>query len=321
LSTFSGEGAFLYGAATIPSWLAVGGDLRGAFATQDTGDLGGTKSAFFPLQADLSARANLGLNMAVYATGGLRGQARAGSELVPDQNYQPISSSRLISREHWLIWKYSGWYVRGGRFYAPFGLRLAEHMTYIRRDLGFGLLSESYNVSGGYVGEQWEMHLTAFAPDFLRHMGSDESGGVAYFERRLPNEKGALAVQSRFASGHGISKLTGGVVGKYYVEPVRTLFMAEANLVHLMPDGVPGSEQFVGLVGASVLPVRGVVVTLLGERSQQDLSVRNSGWNAVTGLLAWFPAPHTEIQLMGRLQYPDGGVVAKTALLQLHYFL
>ena len=321
LSTFAGEGDFLYGAIKMPSWLSIGGDLRGAFVSQDVGDPSGTATAFFPMQADLEARAALGLNFSIYAVGGLRGQVRKNSDLVPEQNYQPIDDSLFISREHWLQWKYDGWYVRAGRFYAPFGLRLAEHVTYIRRDLGFDLLSESYNVSGGYIGEQWELHLTAFAPDFVRHMGSVESGGVAYFERRLPDEKGSVAVQSRFASGPGINRLTGGVVGKYYLEGLKTLFMLEADISHLMPDGSASSNQFVGLVGISVLPARGLILTALGERNQEDLRVSNTSWDAVTGILGWFPAPHSELQLMGRVQRAEGEGAAKTVLLQLHYYL
>lgn len=321
LSTFTGDGAFLYGSIKTPSWLAIGGDLRGAFVSQDIGDPSGTSTAFFPMQADLEARLYLGLNFSVYGVGGLRGQVRQNSDLVPEQNYQPISDSRFISREHWLQWKYQGWYVRGGRFYAPFGLRLAEHVTYIRRDLGFDLLEESYNISGGFIGQQWELHLTAFAPDFVRHMGSEESGGVAYFERRLPNEQGAVAVQGRFASGPGISRLTGGVVGKYYVEAVKTLFMVEADVVHLMPNGTSTSNQFVGLAGISVLPARGMIITALGERNQEDVRVSNTSWDALTGILGWFPAPHSELQLMGRLQRAEGEAAAKTVLLQIHYYL
>ena len=30
-----------------------------------------------------------------------------------------------------------GPYVRAGRFFAPFGLRLAEHYAYVRRDTGY----------------------------------------------------------------------------------------------------------------------------------------------------------------------------------------
>src|SRR5258708_16116681 len=52
LSTFGGDGAFLHGAVPLPSWLALGGDLRGAFAGQDVQDPSGPTYAFFPMQAD-----------------------------------------------------------------------------------------------------------------------------------------------------------------------------------------------------------------------------------------------------------------------------
>jgi hypothetical protein len=324
LSSWTGEGAFLHGVLTLPSRLAIGGDLRGAYAAQEVGDINGSKHSFFPMQADLQVRAQLGEGVYVQASGGLRGQVRPNSDLVPLQNYQPISTSRLISREHWLLWQPSnqGIYVRAGRFYAPFGLRLAEHLTYVRRDLGFDMLEESYNLSGGYVVDEWELHATVFAPDFARHIGGDEYGGTVYYERRFGNQKGSLAVQARFARGPGISRLIGGGIGRYYVDLAQTLFFVEANLVQLMPDRVDGGQQFVGAAGGSALPARGWVITALFERNQEDLRVRNAAWNACDGIVSWFPAPHAEVQLVGRLQFPEGSdLVAKTLLLQLHYFL
>jgi hypothetical protein len=322
LSTFTGEGAFLYGAVPMPSWLSLGGDFRAAYAAQDVSDPSGATRALFPMQADLEARARLIIGFSVYATGGLRGQVRANEDLVPTQNYQPVSTSRFISREHWLLWQMAstGWYVRAGRFFAPFGLRLAEHLTYVRRDLGFDQLEESYNVSGGYLSDDWELHLTASAPDFWRHIGSDESAATAYYERRLFDGKGALAAQVRYAHGQSVDRLIGGAVAKYYLSAVRTLFLAEGNLVHAMTDRASSAEQFVGAAGASVLPARGWLLTLLLERSQEDLRV-GSAWDALTAIAGWFPAPHSEIQLMGRLQLPEGGPVARTFFLQVHYFL
>jgi hypothetical protein len=323
LSTWEGEGTFLNGAVQLPSWLAVGADLRGAFAAHDVDDPNGSSQAFFPMQADLEVRVALPWRFSAYGTGGLRGQSRDNEDLVPMQNYQPISTSRLISREHWLMWQQAaqGWYVRAGRFFAPFGLRLAEHLTYVRRDLGFNQLEESYNLSGGFVGNDWELHMTAFAPDFVRHIGSEEKGATVYYEHRIADAKGSLAIQARFADRTGISRLIGGAVAKYYFERVRTLVFGEADLVHLMPDGVPGGQQLVALAGASVLPARGWLFTALTERNQEDLRVRKSAWDALTGMIGWFPVPHAELQLMGRLQLPEGGSLAKTLFLQVHYFL
>ena len=43
LSTFGGNGAFAHGAVHLPTWLALGGDFRGAFVANDC-DLGGSEA-------------------------------------------------------------------------------------------------------------------------------------------------------------------------------------------------------------------------------------------------------------------------------------
>lgn len=322
LSTAAGDGNFLHGKVALPSWLALGGDLRGAFLAKDVSEPGGSKRAFFPMQADLMTRVMFPAGISVSASGGLRGRASQEIDIVPDSNFQPVRKSRFLSREHYLEWRQGiqGAYVRTGRFYAPFGLRLAEHVVYVRRDLGFNLTEESYNLSGGYVGPAWELHVTGFLPDFVREIGSEEGGVAAYVERRIA-ERGAIAFQARHARGRGVDRSIGGLVGKLYIEPARTLLLAEGNFVRLATDLVGARNQFVGAAGLAVLPVRGFMVTLLGERNQVDLEVRGAVWNAVTGLVSFFPYPHFELQVMGRLQLPGGGPAAPSLLAQIHYFL
>src|SRR4051812_38585840 len=57
LSSFQGNGGFLHGAVELPSWLALGADLRGAILRQDNGSPEGAQTAIFPMQADAYARA------------------------------------------------------------------------------------------------------------------------------------------------------------------------------------------------------------------------------------------------------------------------
>jgi hypothetical protein len=277
------------------------------------------------MQADMSGRLAFGHGFSGSATVGFRGQVRDPGQLVPLQNYQPISTSMLISREHYLMWEAAsvGPYLRVGRFYAPFGLRLAEHILYINRDLGFDELEETYNVSGGYVGDVWEMHLTAFAPDFVRHIGSNEKGFAAMFERRLLDDKLQFGGQARVASAPGVTRFMLGGTLKAYAEPLKTLFMAEVDSVQLIFDDemIDPRQQVVGAVGFTVLPVRGVMLTVLGERNQVDVQVRNDAWTAGTVLLNWFPIAHLEMQLMGRLQWSGTTDPAQTFFAQLHYYL
>jgi hypothetical protein len=325
LSTFAGDGNLLHGKVTPPQWLAAGGDFRGAYVANGVQDINGPVYGAFPLQADLEGRAALPHGISLSATVGMRGQARDPDLIVPPQDPQPSTLSRFISREHYVAWQPQavGPYLRLGRFYAPYGLRFAEHLLYIRRDLGFDLLRETYNLSGGYTFPAWELHLTLFAPDVIQRMGSDEKGVAAYYERRFFSDKLAAGAQARLADGPGVTRLMWGGLGKFYFEPLRTQAMAEIDTVHMVFDasGVGARTQMVGLLGLAVFPVRGVIVTLLGERNQVDVAVRDDAWTATTVLLNWFPYPHVEAQLMGRLQFPAGTDAAKTLFFQLHYFL
>lgn len=323
LSTFGGDGAFLHGAVTLPKWLAIGADVRGAFVDNDVQDPNGATVAVFPMQADLTARVGFGAGISAVGIIGFRGQVRDPDETVPYQNYHPISTSQLISREHYVMWQpeATGVYVRAGRYFAPFGLRFSEHILYIRRDLGFDQLTETYNVSAGWVYDRWELHLTAFAPDFVRHIGSTENGVAGYFEGRLFEDHVALGAQLRIANTPGLTRVIYGGVAKVFVEPLRALFLAEANGVQLLFDDVNLSAraQFVGAAGVALLPVTGVMLTLLGEHNRVDIDAP-SGWYAATALLNWFPYAHCEAQVMGRLQFPIGGETAKTLFIQAHYF-
>ena len=322
LATFGGNGAFLHGAVSLPSALGVGGDLRGAFVAEDVQDPAGAKLAVFPMQAQLNARVSLG-DFSAYGSVADRGQLRPNEDLVPYQNYQPVTTSWLISPEHWLMWRPSavGPYVRAGRFFAPFGMRFAEHTLFVRRDTGFNLMQETYNVSGGYVTDDLELHVTAFAPDFVRHLGSNESGVAAYFERRLRDGAGSLGVQARYAAMPGAARTIVGAVARYWVAPARTMLLAEADLLHTEAGAAGGSDGLVSAAGVALLPVKGLMGTFLWERKQTDLGAGDTTTNAATGFISWFPFAHVEAQVYGQLTYPTGQPTARTFLAQLHYFL
>jgi hypothetical protein len=318
-ASFGGNGDFLHGAVHLPRWLAMSGELRGAYVAHDAQDPSGTQQAVFPMQADVEVRATAG-DFSLYATGGFRAQVRRNSELVPDQNYQPISTSTLISREHYLMWRPGalGPYLRAGRFFAPFGLRLAEHVLYVRRDLGFNQLEESYNLSFGYVSSFGEIHATLFAPDFVRHIGGDTSGLAIYGEGRLLDDSVAFGLQAKLELGGDSHRTIVGVVGKKFISGWRSLLFTELDGIRLDTDG-GNSNQFVGLAGGSVFPVKGVMLTVVGERRQTDLRVRDTATDATALFINWVPYAHLELQSMGRLQFPAGADATKTFLAQVHY--
>jgi hypothetical protein len=329
--SMGGNGAFLHGAWTPPSWLALGGDLRLAGIYNDVGGPEAPEWAFFPMQADIYARAAyeaFSVNVMVGDRGIVRQEDNSFTgkiNTVPD---------RFISREHYLMWRpsASGPYARIGRFFAPYGLRLVEHIFWVRRYTGYNLYEETYNLSGGYVADDWEVHATAFAPvpsgapTFFQAIGPRESGAAVYAEKRLGGIA-ALAIQGRLGFASEADRYQLGAVGKLWVEQAKLLFMGEGDVIRQRLVGASNSQiQFVSFLNATWFPIRGLMFGASYERYQEDLDVSTTARNAVDGELNFFPWAHFEVVLLGRYQWsPDAAGIstpgAWLGMLQLHYYL
>jgi hypothetical protein len=328
ISMAGGDGGFLHGAWESPSWLALGGDFRGAFVYNTVGGDGSPEGNVFPMQTELYARTAFGESgLSLYVAAGARGATRADPE-VPGTGHVVA----FVSREHYLMWKPSatGAYVRAGRFYAPFGLRLAEHIYYVRQFTGFNLFEETYNLSGGYLAEDWEVHATAFTPPPsgfpgpFRSAGPRGSGVAVYGEKRFES-MAAVGAQGRFSTGNEQSLMQGGIIGKVWLEQARLLVMAEADFHHRSITGGTSANQMVGYLGFTFIPIKGVMAALAVERYHEDLRVASLARNAFDVQINLFPWAHFELLLLGRYQLTGGGSTdgapGTLGMLQLHYYL
>jgi hypothetical protein len=322
LLSLGGDGAFLHGAIALPDWLALGGDLRLAALANDTDSSEGAELAVFPMQADLAARVSAGA-VSLVTSAGLRGRVRSGSPTSPDSGASEVDGSSalsyLVSREHYLYWqpRPTGAYARAGRFYAPYGLRLADHTAYIRRYLGTNLLEETYGLGGGVVQKQWELHLSAYVSDMLRGAARDEVGGAALFE--LHGRHAAAGLSARAGVAATDTRLQAGVHGKLLVEP-SLLVMAEIDGVSQSFDAGPSRWQLAGYAGPVWLPTRGLSVGAAYEIFDEDVAVSEVTRHAAGLWTSWLPWAHVEVMLSGRAQRIGTSDRALTALLQLHYY-
>ena len=327
-----GDGAFLHGAWEPPSWVALGADVRiAAPLYNNTGGYEAPEWTAFPMQADAYARFAFGEQVSLYLEGGVRGDTRPADPSVSGR-FDTIGD-RVISNEHYLMWRQSatGPYVRAGRFFAPFGLRFVEHVFYVERYTGYDLYNETYTLSGGYVAEDWELHVSAFTPppesfpDALQSVGVRESGGAAYGEKRF-NGMAMIALQARVGIGTEASRYTGGAVGKVWLEPAKLLFLGEADFTRQQVSAASaGENQFVSYLGATFFPVRGLMAGVAYERYQSDLSVAGTGLNAADVEVNFFPGAHFELLAFGRYQFfgpsANDPTTGSLFMLQFHYYL
>ena len=318
LSSRGGDARFLNGSVTPPSWLALGGEFRVAGGVTGRGDYGPTIApALIPMQADLMARAVVG-DFSFVATAGLRGSPGGADAF-----------SFLGSSEHYLMWKDSskpyGFYVRAGRFMAPYGLRLVEHPAYTQRYTGNDTFAETYGASVGYIQPGYEVHLTGFVHDFLRDPVEHGDGGALYAEKRLTNSF-SLGVQGRYAKSTDESRTQGGITAKQWIEGANLMLQGQADLIHQdLNDGTGASRnQLASYVLASYFAMPGWSYDVGVGYYNEDMHVQHLDREAFDINLHYIPWPHFEFILSTRvetLSFGNGGPTSGYGILQLHYHL
>jgi hypothetical protein len=340
--SLGGDGSFLHGAWTPPAWLALGADVRLAGLYNNSGGPESPEAAFFPMQADVYARVAFTDQLSLYVQGGIRGDTRPADSSIGGRF--GTLGDRFDSTEHYLMWKSGGTgaYVRAGRFYAPFGLRFAEHIFFVQRYTGYNIYDETYTLSGGWVDEDWEAHVSAFAPppssfpSALQPVDTHESGAAVYAEKRFES-MAMLALQARLGFGKEVNRYEGGAVGKLWIEKGKALFMGEADLIRQSVSAAGAGETgAVTYLGVNVFPSRGWMVGVAHELYQEDLSVKGTARNAFDLEVNFFPWAHCEVLAFGRYQVTGsaggtdpnappslqyGSPNASLFMLQLHYYM
>ena len=320
-----GDGRFLHGAIELPDSLVIGGDLRVAALANDVGSTEGTELAAFPMQADLAFAVRTGA-WSVVGMIGSRGRVRSGppssessmASVVPDTSL----ASYVISREHYVMWRpdeTEGVYVRVGRFAAPYGLRLADHTSYVRRYLGYNLLEETYGVGVGWMGETVELHATAFVYDPLQGATREQVGGALLVEAQ-PGDKIVIGGSAR-ASVAVTTRLQAGIHGKLFLEGANLLFQTEIDGVRELFDGPGDRWQLAAYAGPVWIPARGVYAGVAYHAFAEDLQVRSVTRHSGDAWVSIIPHAHFEVMVSGRAQRIGPREHAYVGMLQLHYWL
>ena len=317
-----GNGTFLHGAVELPSWLAIGGDLRTAALANNVGADDGTELAVFPMQADLAVRITSG-TLSFGGTIGLRGAVRRGAPSSPSSTASdvdgPSTLSYLISREHYAMWRSEDAYVRAGRFAAPYGLRIADHTAYVRRYLGSNLAEETYGIGGGILRDSWELHATGFVHDPLQGATRKEVGGAVLFETQ--RDSLVVGASARAGIGSADTRLQVGPHVKLWLDGSKLLLQGEVHGVRQLFDGPGDRWQLAAYAGPVLIPMQGLYVGAAYQVFAEDLQVRAVTRHAGDAWVSYLPYAHVELILSGRAQWIGPGEHAYVGMLQVHYSL
>jgi hypothetical protein len=309
------DAAFMYGAFTAPSWLTLGGDVRGAAGLVRAR---GSELAGYPMQAEVAASAHLPAGFTLHALAGFRR---------PSDGESPVHV--LWSREHYVMWQQhpdqgTGLYVRVGRMEPTFGLRLAEHVVYTQRFGGRPLYYEAYAATVSYVHQAAEVHVTAFVHDPIATSVEHGDGAAAYAEVRLGN-RAALGVEGKYSKSDDQTRSFGGVVAKYYLPGPDVLLLGEAELIRQHIDAGDFKTNQIATYAMATKPLPHNLQLDVGYgHFTQDTRIDGLYRDAIDANIHWFFDSHVELLVTTRLEIlagGDGGPPGGYALAQLHYRL
>ena len=178
MSTWSKEGeqGLLYGAVKPPEWLHVGGDYRSVYYYQDSPTV--RQGRYIFMQADVEVGVDFSPQWMGAATIG-----------VQDADNPPGLTtfgerSTVLSRRHYLMYKpREDLSFRAGRFFPAFGVNVPDHVISTRKGLGWDEGTESYNLEGAWITENWNVYVTGiFGRIDLSNMNRDQgvSSSVSY---------------------------------------------------------------------------------------------------------------------------------------------
>jgi hypothetical protein len=197
----------------------------------------------------------------------------------------------------------AGFYVKGGKFFLPFGLRLQDDDAATRRATGFTFETADIGAEVGVDDGAWSTSLavtngTSGGPEADNGKQYSWTGARVFSLGRI----GLSASTNDLPAGARTS--LAGVFGTFRAGPV--VVLAEADVIEDADGMSPNRHGGAGHVEVDALAHPGLTVRMFGGASDLDRSdglARQTQWGAG---LDWTPLPGLQIRLIYRaLSGPD----------------
>jgi len=331
---------FLWGLVSLPSDLMLGGSIRLASFMRPL--LANPGPRWFPMQADVYGVWRIG----AFEAGGSVGAARvpAGSEFARRAQITTNQGDQLnaISRTHWVGLRFQNeWWLRAGRLNLPFGVRIPEHVMWVRSETQTDRESDQqHGVAMAYSGQRVRGEVMLIAgnyqvnPDRYRERGyagfaeleaADELGlGASSLLTYAEADVVTLDEQPTLRQAHGLFAR--------WAASTQVVLLTEADVL-LRSRRRAG---YVAFAQSDYEPIQGLHLMLTGEAldAGQDRGAtataepsrpgagrpRFGGWLGVD----WFAWSHIDLRVDGRYEQPQNAAMRDSSLSvlgQLHVYL
>jgi len=258
----------------IGDFLRLGGDLRGAWSTTDIPNQ--DRQQGWELE-----------------------QARiyASMDVIPGRLSllvdEAVAPGNAETREAYV--RYSdpdrGWYLKGGRFYLPFGWRLQDNTAFVRQVTGINMLTPDEGMELGLETPSWSMQFdyTNGAANTGLGSGNSFTGQVAWVQPR-----GRLGVAASYTQSDAGNRGMTGVFGGLRTGPIA--WLAEADCIR--DEGYPEGTRtlLAGLAEANWAIRRGHNLKLTGEYFDPDKHVNEDQKTRWSVVYEYTPLPFLQLR-------------------------
>jgi hypothetical protein len=295
-----GDGGLLHGLVPSTEPVSFGGQFRALQMRSE--DATATSARFILMQADAEAAI----------------QWRQ-FQLVGTAGVQDLGGARFLSRRHYLIYRHteqSPWLVRVGRFQPNVGINMADHAIATKMGVGLGQGTESYNIEGAWLGENFDAFVTAI----FGRPGEDRERGFALRSSLNLGDRSKLGLSYYFGTK---SDSTRNLFGPYAILGFteRFFLLTEIYLQAYTTNATGSAFGPASYARLNYECFKGIHAYLTGELSRTNAS---RPWYGAFGVgTQIFPMPHFELraEYNKRQDSLTAGNYADYAWLMFHYYL
>jgi len=261
--------------------------------------------AVFPMQSDFHLAYRPLEQFVTYLSGGLAGRRAEDNYIDSDRKDEREVLDYFTVREAFVMMDRmpNNMYVRAGRFAPPFGWRIPDHTSFIRRDLQFDQYRSVFGVEGGWNPNYPYANVAAFyqGAEFWPGDQNDKGlGAAATFGLRELNYQygGSLHYLSRTDDG-AADDLTAGVNWGVTLYPL--VYLGELDFKRSIADGdAPSASGLVAYHELNWLMFRGLSSMLKYDWSDLNLDTKDDHSHRVTAGVTWHPYTHLQIDAQYR---------------------
>ena len=231
---------------------------------------------------------------------------------------QQLAPGGAINRESWARFSFGNSYLKAGRIFQPFGLRLEDDSVNVRQITNINFNTPDTGVEFGHVRDRLSIQLaitngTGGANEI--DDGKQVTARLAWVERNW-----RLGLSGSSNNTDVVDRTMYGVFVGIRTGPVS--WLAEYDRIDDDVPGLGGAEQDLGFVEANWRIAQGHYLKLGMEvRSSQADTIPDSSRYSIE--YQWFPLPFTHLRAglrMSDSDDPNPFLNEEQAFLQLHFY-